>query len=79
MKILLVTFILSVTVLLLIMSLDLIMGSKLNEVFWKASNPFRVMEPSEYAVVFMFIISLGIYYLKTFLTKKKNRDNTSKN
>ncbi|NHM32051.1 hypothetical protein [Neobacillus terrae] len=78
MKILLVTFLLAGTLLLLIMSLDLIMGASLLEVFAKAANPFRLMEPTEYAVVFLFIISLGIYLLKTYFFKKKDEDNSSK-
>ncbi|WML46998.1 hypothetical protein RCG23_15460 [Neobacillus sp. PS3-34] len=78
MKILFVTMLLAVSVLAVIISLDLIMGVSFSGVIWKAINPFRVMEPSEYTVVFMFIIFLGIYFLKTYLNKKSSNNSPTK-
>jgi hypothetical protein len=69
-KILTVTGLLAASLILLIMGLDLMMGTSLSEVFQKASNPFRVMEPGEYIVVIVFILSVVIRSYISVLKKK---------
>ncbi|MEH7417550.1 hypothetical protein V7266_19985, partial [Neobacillus drentensis] len=55
----------------LIILLDFIMGTPPNLLIWKAINPFRVMEPAEYVIVFLFALFFCIRLLRSFLKKKK--------
>ncbi|OLS40320.1 hypothetical protein [Bacillus sp. MRMR6] len=70
MKILMVTGLLAVSLIFLIIALDLLMGTSLSEVFQKATNPFRVMEPGEYIVVILFTLSVVIRSYFSVLKKK---------
>ncbi|WML27011.1 hypothetical protein [Neobacillus sp. OS1-33] len=77
MKILFVTCLLAIASTILIISLDLLMGVQISGIFWKAINPFRVMEPAEYIIILLCIM---VYFVDTFgayLKKKKEKENPS--
>ncbi|PGY08452.1 hypothetical protein [Bacillus sp. AFS031507] len=71
MKILFVTTLLAAFSLILIISLDLLMGISISGIFWKALNPFRVMETAEYIIVLLFILFYVIDSIGAFLNRKK--------
>jgi CDP-diglyceride synthetase len=76
-KILFVTCLLAIASTILIISLDLLMGVQISGIFWKAINPFRVMEPAEYIIILLCIM---VYFVDTFgayLKKKKEKENPS--
>ncbi len=69
-KLLLVSSLLTVSLLLLVVIIDLLMGIHLSEVMKEAINPFRVMEPGEYVVVILFILYIVIKSVYSILKKK---------
>lgn len=76
-KILFVTCLLAIASTILIISLDLLMGVQISGIFWKAINPFRVMEPAEYIIILLCIM---VYFVDTFgayLKKKNEKENPS--
>ncbi|MEH7307195.1 hypothetical protein [Neobacillus drentensis] len=75
MKIFFVTSLLAVFSAILIISLDLIMGVSVSGIIWKAINPFRVMEPAEYVIIFLFTAFFVIDTFGSYLNKKKNKQN----
>jgi hypothetical protein len=70
-KILFVTTLLAVGSLILIISLDLLMGVSTSGIIWKAINPFRVMEAAEYIIVLLFLLFFVIDSFGAYLNKKK--------
>lgn len=70
-KILFVTTLLAAFSLILIISLDLLMGISISGIFWKALNPFRVMETAEYIIILLFILFYVIESFGAYLNKKK--------
>jgi hypothetical protein len=70
-KIFFVTSLLAIFSALLIISLDLIMGMSITGIVWKAINPFRVMEPAEYVIIFLFFAFFVIDTFGAYLNKKK--------
>ncbi|SMQ76054.1 hypothetical protein SAMN05444673_2638 [Bacillus sp. OV166] len=70
-KILFVTTLLAAFSLILIISLDLLMGISISGIFWKALNPFRVMETAEYIIILLFILFYVIDSIGAFLNRKK--------
>lgn len=79
MKAIMVVFILAGGMLGLIILLDFIMGTEPKLLIWKALNPFRVMEPAEYVIVFIFALFFSIRLVQSFLKKmrKKNESQTN--
>jgi len=61
----------------LIISLDLLMGISFKGVFWKAVNPFRVMEAAEYIIILLFGLFFMIDTLGAYLNKKKKEKPTN--
>jgi hypothetical protein len=47
------------------------MGTKLSFLLQKETNPFQVMEPSEYAVMFLFILFLLVNGIRAIVKKRK--------
>lgn len=70
-KIFFVTSLVAIFSALLIISLDLLMGISITGIFWKAINPFRVMEPAEYVIIFLFFAFYVIDTFGSYLNKKK--------
>jgi undecaprenyl pyrophosphate phosphatase UppP len=54
-----------------IISIDVIMGTKISELLRKETNPFQVMEPSEYGIIFVFGLSLVVNVVSALLKRKK--------
>ncbi|MBV7504641.1 hypothetical protein KW850_05095 [Bacillus sp. sid0103] len=75
MKIFFVTSFLAVFSAILIISLDLIMGVRVSGIIWKAINPFRVMEPAEYVIIFLFMAFFVIDTFGSYLNKKNKKQN----
>jgi hypothetical protein len=76
MKAIMVVFILAGGMLGLIILLDFLMGTEPNSLLMKALDPFRVMEPAEYVIVFLFILFFCLRLLQSFLKKKKKQSNS---
>ncbi|MEH7336527.1 hypothetical protein V7161_28270 [Neobacillus drentensis] len=74
MKIILVTGLLAAMLITLIIGIDVIMGVRLSGVFWKATNPFRVMEPAEYIILILFILFFFIDSIGSYLNKKRQNN-----
>jgi len=55
----------------LIIFIDILMGVNRHGMIWSAMNPFRVMEPVEYLIIFLFIIVFFIKSLGTYIKKKR--------
>ena len=53
------------------MVIDLIMGVKFQGIITKTLNPFRVMEPAEYIILFLFILIFIIKIIGTFIKRKR--------
>ncbi|EKN65712.1 hypothetical protein BABA_19006 [Neobacillus bataviensis LMG 21833] len=51
--------------------LDLKLGVAPKGIIWKTINPFRVMEPAEYIILFLFILFFLIQALFSFIKKKQ--------
>jgi hypothetical protein len=66
-----VTTLLAVGSLILIISLDLLMGENTSGIIWRTINPFRVMETAEYIIVILFILFFVIDSIGAFLNRKK--------
>ena len=47
------------------------MGISITGIVWKAINPFRVMEPAEYVIIFLFFAFFVIDTFGSYLNKKK--------
>ena len=78
-KAIMVVFILAGGMLGLIILLDFIMGTAPNLLILKALNPFRVMEPAEYVIVFLFALVFCIRLLKSYFQKKKKQNESQTN
>jgi len=63
----------------LIIFLDFIMGTAPNMLISKALNPFRVMEPAEYVIVFIFALFFGIRLLRSYIKKRKAEQDSPTN
>ncbi|PLS07216.1 hypothetical protein [Neobacillus cucumis] len=74
MKPILIVLVLAGGLLSLIIFLDFIMGTAPIRLVWKALNPFRVMEPAEYVIVFLFTLLFCLRLLKSFLKKRQQGD-----
>ncbi|MDR4946885.1 hypothetical protein [Neobacillus cucumis] len=79
MKAMFVIFILAGGMLGLIIFLDILLGTEPKRLFGKALNPFRVMEPAEYVIVFFFAFFLAVSLVKSFLKKRKKQNNPQTN
>jgi hypothetical protein len=79
MKAIMVVFILAGGMLSLIILIDFIMGTEPKLLIWKALNPFRVMEPAEYVIVFLFALFFCIRLVRSFLKKKKKQSESQTN
>ncbi|MFB5195774.1 hypothetical protein ACE198_12730 [Neobacillus sp. KR4-4] len=77
MKIFFVTCLLATFSVILIVSLDLLMGIGFSGIIWKAINPFKVMEPAEYVIIFLFLLFFVIDTFSGYLNKKKEKQNPS--
>ncbi|WHY69242.1 hypothetical protein [Neobacillus sp. SuZ13] len=75
MKIFFVTGLLATFSVILIVSLDLMMGIGISGIIWKAINPFKVMEPAEYVIIFLFLLFFVIDTFGSYLNKKKKKQN----
>jgi hypothetical protein len=71
MKIIIVTALLAICSASLIISLDLVMGESISGIFWKAINPFRVMEAAEYIIILLFILFFIFQTISEYIKKKK--------
>ncbi|WP_462409713.1 hypothetical protein [Neobacillus sp. Marseille-QA0830] len=78
MKILLVSVILAGGLLSFIMYLDILMGVEPSKLVLKALDPFRVIEPAELVIIFIFTGSFLMESLYTFI-KKRKRKSANKN
>jgi len=76
-KLFMVTILLACGLLVMIISLDLIMGEKFPGIIWKAVNPFRVMEPAEYLIVFLFFFFFFSRKMWLFLKKRESSNSSS--
>ncbi len=74
MKILGITVLLAITLLMMIITLDLLMGQPFSGIIWKAANPFKVMEPAEYVIILILIIALLLKSIKSFINNRKGKD-----
>ncbi|MEH7094286.1 hypothetical protein [Neobacillus vireti] len=79
MKAIMVVFILAGGMLGLIILLDFIMGTEPKLLIWKALNPFRVMEPAEYVIVFLFALFFSIRLVQSFLKKMRKQRESKTN
>ncbi|MBT2658200.1 hypothetical protein J7E81_23655 [Bacillus sp. ISL-18] len=79
MKAIMVVFILAGGMLGLIILLDFIMGTEPRLLIWKALNPFRVMEPAEFVIVFLFALFFGIRLVQSFLKKMRKQRESETN
>ncbi len=61
----------------LIIWLDILMGTNPNGIVWKALNPFRVMEPAEYIIVFLFSLFFIFKSLASYIKKKRQSQTPS--
>lgn len=77
MKLLLVTVLLACLLFGIIFSLDFFSGVPIQGLIWKTLNPFRVMEPAEYAIIFLFFFFFSIGIVGAYLNKKKKNDPSS--
>jgi uncharacterized membrane protein len=79
-KIFLITILLASILFSLIIGLDLIMGISglsLHSIIWKAVNPFQVMEPSEYIILFLFLLFFILESIGAYLNKKKGNNSSN--
>jgi len=76
-KLFMVTILLACGLLVMIISLDLIMGVKFPGIIWKAVNPFRVMEPAEYLIIFLFFFLFLSRKMWLFLKKRESSNSPS--
>ena len=76
-KIFFVSGLLAAFSVILIVSLDLLMGINISGIIWKAINPFKVMEPAEYVIIFLFLLFFVIDTFGGYLNKKKEKQNPS--
>jgi hypothetical protein len=74
-----VVFILAGGMLGLIILLDFIMGTEPKLLIWKALNPFRVMEPAEYVIVFLFALFFCTRLVKSFIKKMRKKSESQTN
>ncbi|ULT59145.1 hypothetical protein L1999_11735 [Neobacillus drentensis] len=79
MKAIMVVFVLAGGMLGLIILLDFIMGTEPKLLIWKALNPFRVMEPAEYVIVFLFALFFSIRLFQSFLKKMRKQRESKTN
>jgi hypothetical protein len=73
MKLLFVILLLSTTLFSLIVTIDLFMGTKINYLLIKEMNPFQVMEPAEYALIFILSSSVLVATIISFIKKQKKK------
>lgn len=78
MKIFFVTILLAISLLSLILLMDLIMGTKFNQMFSNLLKPFAVEEPAEYFIIFGLLAFLIIKPIIVFLVKKITKTSSSK-
>ncbi|WP_342430817.1 hypothetical protein [Neobacillus sp. FSL H8-0543] len=69
---------LAVSLVSLIVLIDLIMGHNFSGVIKKGLNPFQVMEPGEYVIVFLFVFYIVIKTVYSTV-KKKYTENSNQN
>jgi hypothetical protein len=79
MKAIMVVFILAGGMLGLIILLDFLMGTDPKLLFGKALNPFRVMEPAEHVIIFLFGLFFCFRFLQSLLKKKKKQPESETN
>jgi uncharacterized membrane protein YwaF len=72
-KILFVTFLLAFALFALIIMIDLFMGTKISYLIKKESNPFQVMEPAEFAMLYLFLFGIVGFALFSFFKKRKKK------
>ncbi|WHY79685.1 hypothetical protein QNH20_11285 [Neobacillus sp. WH10] len=77
MKLFMVTILLAGGLLMMIISMDMIMGVKFPEIIWKAVNPFRVMESAEYLILFLLFFLFLSRRMWLFLKKRDNSNSSS--
>lgn len=70
-KLIVVVALLAFSLFLLITLMDLLAGGKPVYEIWRTTNPFVVMEMSEYVVIFIFILIVAIQFFIAFLKKRK--------
>lgn len=71
MKVFFVTMILGIGIFTLIISIDLLMGTKIDQLPQKEINPFQVMEPAEYFLIFLVAFFIVLNIIISFFKKKK--------
>jgi hypothetical protein len=72
-KLMFVTFLLASALFALIIMIDLLMGTKITNLIKKESNPFQVMEPAEYAMLYLLLFCIGGFAIFSFLKKRKKK------
>lgn len=70
-KLLFAIFLLATGLILLFIALDLSMGKSFLQLLGNAVNPFRVMEMSEYTILFIFVF---ILFLEVFISYRKTKN-----
>jgi hypothetical protein len=68
-----VTLLLASVLFALIVMIDLLMGTKISYLLKKESNPFQVMEPAEYAMLYLLLFCIVGYAIFSFLKKLKKK------
>jgi len=79
MKAIMIVFILAGGTTSLIILIDFIMGTEPKFLIEKAINPFRVLEPAEYVIMFLFGLFFCFRLLQSFLKKKKKQPESETN
>jgi hypothetical protein len=74
MKTIFAMILLSGMLFLTIFTLDLFSGASIQTLIWKTINPFRVMEPAEYVIIFLFGLFFFIDIIGSYLNKNKDKD-----
>lgn len=77
MKTYFVSLLLLFSVLSLVVMMDVIMGTKFNEIIPKLRKPFEVSEPTEYFITFTLLAYLFLKPIIVFLIKKKMKSSSS--
>lgn len=75
MKIFFATVLITLTLAMLIISVDMVMGTKFSGIVTKELNPFRVMEPAENIIILLFIL---YFFIKSVVYYFKKRNENTK-
>jgi hypothetical protein len=72
-KLLFVTLLLAFALFALIIMIDLFMGTKISYLITKESNPFQVMEPAEFTMLYLLLFCTVAFAIFSFLKKRKKK------